>query len=67
MAEKSIAAPSPKISRARRRRAATRAKREAERARALDIWTRLCGVVRDPDGEHIWLLLEPKAESRAKG
>lgn len=36
------------------------AKRAADRERSRDIFMRLRAVTPDPDGEHIWLLLDPK-------
>ena len=38
------------------------ARRAAARERGRDIFMRLRAVEKDPDGKHIWLLLDPKPE-----
>jgi len=41
---------------------AARAAAQAERqARAFDIFLRTTDVAKDPDGEHVWLLLRPRS------
>lgn len=42
------------------------AERETEFARSLEFWSRLKAVAPDPDGRHIWVLLDDKAPA-AKG
>lgn len=42
------------------KRAAIAAAHAAEIDRGLDIFMRTKAVAADPDGQHLWLLLEPK-------